>query len=146
MMPPPWGMSAVVASALPPPALFEPLPPASAWPPPLFPSALPAGAGLLEKPVPLVLLLPLLVPQAARTAVAPTAPAPSRTSRRGEPGPERPGSSAAVTAVCSVSVVVCTSVIGWPPVHGPREWSRGVAVMYAVAARPVQGVREIVRR
>src|SRR3954453_22548214 len=132
-------MSAVVASALPPVEPPDFVPPLS---PPAFASPLPAGAGLLVKPVPLVLVLVLPVPQAARTAVAPTAPAPSRTSRRGEPLPGRAGSSAG----SSVSVVVCTSVIGCPPVHGPREWSRGVAVVYAAATRPVQGFREIVRR
>src|SRR5690242_16422026 len=125
MMPPPCGTSAVLANALPPvesPPAF-PVSPGLA-----FAAPLPAGAGLLLKSVPVLLVLLVLVPQAARTAVAPTAPAPSRTSRRGEPGPGRAGSSAGR----SVSVVVCTSVIGRPSsAWSANVGSRGVAIVYA---------------
>src|SRR5690349_20571354 len=103
ILPPPSGMSATAASTAPPldpPELPEPPPSAG---------LLPAGAGSLEKPVPLVLPPELPVPQAARTEVAPSAPAPSRTTRRlGVAG--RPGSSVRFSA----SDVDCTSVIGLP--------------------------------
>src|SRR4051812_12767081 len=96
MTPPPSGTSAVDARALPPV-----VPPAAVLPPPA--AVLPAGAGSLLKSVPLVLVL--LVPQAARTAVVPIAPAPSRTSRRVEAVPGRPGGGSSVGS--TLSVLVC---------------------------------------